>query len=202
MWKTSQDRLLKSKQKKEKYILKCSGSNDSDRRRKKENKSQILKLLRSFQCTKDKNTTLEDLVYEYEGKETFLSLKSLRKVPVFNTSFYMEDEKEKCLKPKITNEYLLGRSKTKEITVMCNLFNPPKEYNAYICLCSYFSRGNTVMLILSDISDRIDLKTSKISEKMKTVMFCSISHELRSPLNHISGMHTLLKSKLETEEQK
>ena len=85
---------------------------------------------------------------------------------------------------------------------MCNLFNPPKEYNVYICLCSYFSRGNTVMLILSDISDRIDLKASKISEKMKTVMFCSISHELRSPLNHISGMHTLLKSKLETEEQK
>jgi len=32
-------------------------------------------------------------------------------------------------------------------------------------------------------------------------MFCSLSHELRSPLNHISGMHSLLKSKLATKEQ-
>ena len=45
-------------------------------------------------------------------------------------------------------------------------------------------------------------KISKVSEKIKTIMFCSISHELRSPLNHISGMHSLLKSKLATEEQK
>ena len=32
-------------------------------------------------------------------------------------------------------------------------------------------------------------------------MFCSISHELRSPLNHISGMHSLLKTKLAQPEQ-
>ena len=58
------------------------------------------------------------------------------------------------------------------------------------------------MIVLNDISERIDLKASKISEKMKTIMFCSISHELRSPLNHISGVHSLLKSKLATDEQR
>ena len=58
------------------------------------------------------------------------------------------------------------------------------------------------MVILSDISERVDLKASQVSEKMKTIMFCSISHELRSPLNHITGVHSLLKAKLATEEQK
>lgn len=58
------------------------------------------------------------------------------------------------------------------------------------------------MVIFSDISERVMFKASKVSEKIKTIMFCSISHELRSPLNHISGMHSLLKSILETEEQK
>jgi two-component system sensor histidine kinase BarA len=57
------------------------------------------------------------------------------------------------------------------------------------------------MIVLCDISERIDLKASKISEKMKTIMFCSISHELRSPLNHISGILSILKTKLATNEQ-
>ena len=58
------------------------------------------------------------------------------------------------------------------------------------------------MIILNDISERIDLKASQVSEKMKTIMFWSISHELRSPLNHITGIQSLLKTKLATEEQR
>lgn len=57
------------------------------------------------------------------------------------------------------------------------------------------------MVVLNDISEKIHLRASKISEKVKTIMFCSISHELRSPLNHISGIHSLIKSKLTTSEQ-
>jgi len=33
----------------------------------------------------------------------------------------------------------------------------------------------------------------QISEKMKNILFCSISHELRSPVNHINGMLDLIK---------
>ena len=62
--------------------------------------------------------------------------------------------------------------------------------------------SNTVMIVLNDNSEKVDLKASKISEKVKTIMFWSISHELRSPLNHITGIHSILKSKLDTKEQK
>ena len=64
------------------------------------------------------------------------------------------------------------------------------------------SQSNTVMILLSDNSEKLDLKASKISEKVKTIMFCSISHELRSPLNHITGIHSILKTKLDKDEQK
>ena len=34
----------------------------------------------------------------------------------------------------------------------------------------------------------------KISEKYKNILFCSISHELRSPVNHINGILELIKN--------
>lgn len=120
---------------------------------------------------KDNTSTLEDILYSYNDAQNHISLKSLRKIPIFNTSFLIDNEISNSPKSESRGDYRICASQTKEITVKCNLFDPPKEYNAYICLCSYFSSGKTVMLILSDISDRIDLKASKISEKMKTVMF-------------------------------
>lgn len=33
-----------------------------------------------------------------------------------------------------------------------------------------------------------ELTLAEISEKMKNILFCSLSHELRSPLNHIKGI--------------
>jgi len=98
-------------------------------------------------------------------------------------------------------KYNEGVKKVDEIALIWNMFSPPKEFVAYICLWAYPTDDNTVMVVLSDVSERIDLQASKVSEKIKTIMFCSISHELRSPLNHISGVHSLLKAKLVTEEQ-
>jgi len=44
--------------------------------------------------------------------------------------------------------------------------------------------------IQTDLKNGIDeeLTIHEISEKIKNILFCSISHELRSPLNHINGI--------------
>lgn len=58
------------------------------------------------------------------------------------------------------------------------------------------------MVVINDISERARLRESKVSEMLKTIMLCSISHELRSPVNQINGVLTLLLPTLETKEQK
>jgi signal transduction histidine kinase len=40
----------------------------------------------------------------------------------------------------------------------------------------------------------------RIASKLKNILFCSISHELRSPINHINGMLELLKTKVDQDE--
>lgn len=49
------------------------------------------------------------------------------------------------------------------------------------------------MIVMNDISEKMKLRESKISDKYKTMMLCTISHEIRSPVNQISGTLTLLK---------
>ena len=39
-----------------------------------------------------------------------------------------------------------------------------------------------------------DSQSGNTSEKIKNILFCSISHELRSPLNHINGILDVIKS--------
>lgn len=52
------------------------------------------------------------------------------------------------------------------------------------------------MVVINDISDRMKHREAIVSEKMKTIMICSISHELRSPLNQINGMISLIEPEL------
>lgn len=49
-----------------------------------------------------------------------------------------------------------------------------------------------LMIVVNDLSDKIRHRETQISEKMKTIMICSISHELRSPLNQINGTLSLM----------
>jgi len=57
------------------------------------------------------------------------------------------------------------------------------------------------MVVINDISERTKLRESKMSEMLKTIMLCSISHELRSPVNQINGVLTLLYPTLTSERQ-
>ena len=143
---------------------------------------------------KDQGITLIDLIRDLEPENLNQSVSyedCHKRLRVFSECINLDEASSR-------NKNI---SESDEITLRCMLFEPPREFNACISLCEYPGKGQAVMIVLNDISEKIILKASKISERVKTIMFCSISHELRSPLNHISGMHSLLKSKLATQEQ-
>ena len=150
--------------------------------------------MNNLEPVKDQGITLIDLIRDLEPVNLNQSINyenCHKRLRAFSECINMDEASS------------IGRNaaESDEITLRCTLFEPPKEFNVCISLCEYPSKGQVVMIVLNDISEKIILKASKISEKVKTIMFCSISHELRSPLNHISGMHSLLKSKLATQEQ-
>lgn len=79
--------------------------------------------------------------------------------------------------------------------LLCDEFgNIIKEYNVKIVCVKYFDGQNSLLAILNDVTDRLKLRDEKLSNKMKTMMLCSVSHELRSPLNQINGMLYLAKN--------
>jgi signal transduction histidine kinase len=61
--------------------------------------------------------------------------------------------------------------------------------------------SNSLMIVVNDISEKMRHRDTIISEKMKTIMINSISHELRSPLNQINGTLSLLSPTLVSPEQ-
>ena len=66
---------------------------------------------------------------------------------------------------------------------------------------SFSSEDNSILVVINDISERVRLRESKISEMLKSIMLWSISHELRTPVNQINGVLTLLLPTLSTPEQ-
>lgn len=77
-----------------------------------------------------------------------------------------------------------------------------KEFNVKFAPINISTESNSIMLVLNDISEKSRLKEIKISEKLKTILMCSISHELRSPVNQINGVLSLLEPTLASKEQR
>lgn len=65
----------------------------------------------------------------------------------------------------------------------------------YAKLC-ISNESRALMIVFSDMGDKMQHRETQISEKMKTIMLCSISHELRSPLNQINGVLSLMQPTL------
>jgi signal transduction histidine kinase len=80
--------------------------------------------------------------------------------------------------------------------------NQIAEFNVKFSAFKFTPDDKSVMVVINDISERAKLRESKISEMLKTIMLCSISHELRSPVNQINGALTLLLPTLSTNKQK
>ena len=203
LWMRTQSKLLKDtkKRKYSKLVREINRWDEpiaiSDVHRKK-----AYEVLKYFTWFKDKSLTLQDIVNDFSNNDKKLWNSTVPDSNLFNTSFVEELKKvNRSWEESESKNTIEKNQKIQELTLICNIFSPPKEFVAYICLWAYPTDDNTVMVVLSDVSERIDLQASKVSEKIKTIMFCSISHELRSPLNHISGVHSLLKAKLVTEEQ-
>lgn len=76
------------------------------------------------------------------------------------------------------------------------------EFSAKFAAFDFATEDKSIMVVINDISERARLRESKISEMLKTIMLCSISHELRSPVNQITGVLTLLLPTLKTKEQR
>ena len=60
---------------------------------------------------------------------------------------------------------------------------------------------DTLVVVVKDLSDEVKDITHTISENVKTIMFCTLSHEFRSPLNHINGVFSLMKHNFVLPEQ-
>ena len=76
------------------------------------------------------------------------------------------------------------------------------EFSAKFSAFNFIDEDKSIMVVVNDISERARLRESKISEMLKTIMLWSISHELRSPVNQINGVLTLLLPTLSTPEQR
>jgi len=97
-----------------------------------------------------------------------------------------------CRENLIFNEYEIKNVKGEQISAFSVRFS---AFN-------FTQSEKSIMVVINDISERARFREAKISEMLKTVMLCSISHELRTPVNQINGVLTLLLPTLNTAEQK
>ena len=105
----------------------------------------------------------------------------------------MNSDIQKVLKKvnKEINEYMIVDSNNLSL----------KEFHIQFGIANVHQNQKSLMVVMNDISEKMKLRESKISDKLKTIMLCTISHEIRSPVNQISGTLTLLRSFVVSEEQ-
>ena len=70
--------------------------------------------------------------------------------------------------------------------------NVLSEFHVKYGIANVNNNQNSLMVVMNDISEKMKLRESKISERLKTTMLCTISHEIRSPVNQISGALALM----------
>ena len=132
-------------------------------------------------------------------------------------SLYLRDNKNYTLMDEILKIHSQVNQKNQDLRLDEYMLNKNHELNEYeikssngkhisvfetkFLSFSLSSEDNSILIVINDISERARLRESKISEMLKTIMLCSISHELRSPVNQINGVLTLLLPTLSTTEQ-
>ena len=93
-------------------------------------------------------------------------------------------------------------SKNKEMgSYEVKIQNEKLQYSVKFSKLCISDQLKALMIVITDISDRLKHQETIISEKMKTIMIWSISHEIRSPLNQINGCLSLLQPTLHKPEQ-
>ena len=118
---------------------------------------------------------------------------------VVNLNFEQESENEQILEPKkyslkeLSNNKIFRKSKSYKEDKQEEL----KEYNAHSFINRRISDKNSLYMISNKYKPLMSIDESKvsleISERMKNILFCSISHELRTPINQINGMLQIIK---------
>lgn len=92
-------------------------------------------MLKHFRCAKSNQISLHDIVRNIVGKGNTLMVNPLQDFfKVFNSSFLEEFKDGNDMRDEITKDFTRNSAHLQEVTVVCNLFNPPKEYTAYIYL--------------------------------------------------------------------
>ena len=84
-----------------------------------------------------------------------------------------------------------------EITTKSGRFEFCIKY-AKLCVTQ---ETQALMIVINDLSENIKHRETQVSERMKTIMLWSLSHEIRSPLHQVNGMLSLIQPKLKDPEQ-
>ena len=92
-------------------------------------------MLKHFRCVKSNQISLHDIVRNIVNKSDTLMVNPLQDFfKVFNASFVEEQRDDFDVRDEITKDFTKSSAHLQEVTVVCNLFKPPKEYTAYIYL--------------------------------------------------------------------
>ena len=81
------------------------------------------------------------------------------------------------------------------------LDNEVAQYEIKYAQITALKESKALMIVFNDISETMKYRDAQVSEQMKTIMLWSISHELRSPLNQINGILSLIQPTLKKPEQ-
>lgn len=141
------------------------------------------KLFSSLYHKENKNQSLDDLLDRFYFK------------------LYRENSDEDSQESEVENLISKHNNSFNEYEVKDANKRTIKEFSIKFAPISVASEEKAIMIVFNDISERTRLKETRISDYMKTIMLCSISHELRSPVNQINGVLSLIQPTLKTVEQ-
>ena len=86
-------------------------------------------MLKHFKWAKSNQISLQDIVRGIVSKRDSLFVNPLQDFfKVFNSSFVEEQKDANDVRDEITKDFTRNTAHLQEVTVVCSLFNPPKEY--------------------------------------------------------------------------
>jgi signal transduction histidine kinase len=89
-----------------------------------------------------------------------------------------------------------------DYVILDEMDNILKEFHFKFGIANVQQNQKALMVVMNDISEKLKLRESLISNQLKTIMLWSISHEIRSPVNQINGTLSLLKPSITDPKQR
>jgi signal transduction histidine kinase len=89
-----------------------------------------------------------------------------------------------------------------DYVILDEMNNILKEFHFKFGIANVQQNQKALMVVMNDISEKLKLRESLISNQLKTIMLWSISHEIRSPVNQINGTLSLLKPSITDPKQR